>query len=270
MRARVFCSFVLAITIATSTADADEAATPAQPVAGAAPTLPMVELNTLVENGRPNNFYKLVLDEEPNVCGALDKALNKTHLATTGRGKDPARDLLLGSEYSIKWDEFKDDLGHPVSRADIDLNNDGRVDTVYRVVSVRGGPYLYGLVLTVDHPAAETLLSRERRKEISGGPVQDPRWGGISENTLFFTGPRWMKSTLEPIETIHPPLPAGMALPLSFIIDIVLIENRHYVIIGPAYYFKESPIRLFVFETRTPRDHSLVCYFESNFSLQKP
>lgn len=177
---------------------------------------------------------------------------------------------MLGNEYSIQWDEFKNDRGNPVSRADIDLNNDGRLDTVYRVASVRGGPYLYGLFLTSGHPVAEAVLSREREKEISGGPVQDPKWGGISENTVFFTGPRFMDSPLESIETIHPPLPAGMTLPLEFISDVILIDNRHYVILGPAYYLKESPINLFVFETRTPRDHSLVCYFESNFALQRP
>jgi hypothetical protein len=265
MRAGLICSFALTITIASSAACAEGTA-----VDATAPTLPVLQLNTLVQSGRPTDFYNLVSDERQSVCGALNKALNKTHLADTGRGKDPAIDLLLGSEYSIEWDQFKDDLGFPVSRADVDLNNDGLVDTVYRVVGVLGGPYLYDLVLTSDHPAAEALLSRERRKEISGGPVQDPKWAGVSENTLFFTGPRRMKSPLDPIETIHPPLPVSTTLPFGPILDVVLIENRHYVMLGPAYFLKKSPIRLFVFETRTPRDHSLVCYFESKFSLQKP
>jgi hypothetical protein len=270
MRARLFL-YALMITVIASSAARAEGTTALKPAVDATTSsLPVLQLNTLVQDGRPSDFYNLVLDEKPSVCGALNTALNKPYLAATGRGKDPGRDLLLGSEYSIEWDELKDDLGHPVWRADIDLNNDEQIDTVYRIAGVRGGPYLYGLVLTTGHPVAEALLTRERRKQISGEPVQDPKWGGISENMVLFTGPRSMNSPLEPIETIHPPLPAGITLPLGIIIDVVLVSNRHYVLIGPAYYTKEVPTKLFVFETRAPRDHSLLCYFESNFALQKP
>ena len=264
MRAKLICSYALTIVIVSSAVRAEGTTAPESS------TLPALQLNTLVQSGRPSGFYNLVLDERPSVCDALKDALNKPYLVATGLGKDPGRDLLLGSEYSIGWDELKGDFGHSVSRADIDLNNDGRVDTVYRVAGVRGGPYLYGLLLTNGHPLAETVLSREREKEVSGAPVQVPKWGGIQENTVFFTGPRSMSSHLEPIETIHPPLPAGLTLPWGVIIDVVRVSDRHYVLIGPAYYTKEVPLKVFVFETRTPRDHSLLCYFESNFSLQKP
>ena len=270
MRARLICLFVSAITAASSIVDAGGPMASEQTADAATPTLPMLQLNTLVQNGRPSDFYQLVVDERPNVCDALNKALSKPHSATAGRGKDPGRDLLLGTGYSIGWDELKDDMGHPVSRADIDLNNDERMDTVYRIAGVLGGPYLYDLVLTTGHPVAEAFLNRDRRQQISGAPLQDPKWGGIPENIVFFTGPRSMDSPREPIETIHPPLPAGVTLPLGVIIDVVLVSDRHYVLIGPAYYTKEVPIKLFVFETRAPRDHSLLCYFESNFALQKP
>lgn len=267
---RAIRSFALAITIASAGACAEEASLPGQQLAEAGTALPVLQLDTLVKTGRPHNFYRLIRDERPDVCAALDQAFGKPHMVATGRGKHPGRDLLLGNEYSIEWDELKDDLGVPASRADVDLNNDGRLDTVYRLASVRGGPSLYGLVVTTGHPATEEVLSGDRRKEIVGRPVQESKWGGISENTVFFTGPRSMDSSLEPIETIHPTLPADVTLPPGFILDIVLVEDRYYVVLGPAYYFKESPIRVFVFETRTPRDHSLVCYFESNYSLKKP
>jgi hypothetical protein len=270
MRAKLICSYALTIVIVSSAVRAEGITAPAPAVDATTSTLPALQLNTLVQSGRPSGFYNLVLDERPDVCSALNMALNKPYLAATGRGKDPGRDLLLGSEYSIEWDELKDDLGHPVSRSDIDLNNDGRMDTIYRMVGVLGGPYLYDLALTTGNPVAEALLTRDRRMQISGSPVQDPKWGGIQENTVFFTGPRSMSSHLERIETIHPPLPAGVTLPWGIIIDVVFVSNRHFVLIGPAYYTKEAPIKLLVFETRALRDHSLLCYFESNFRLQKP
>jgi hypothetical protein len=266
---RPLSSFAIAMTIACSGAYADEASLRSQ-LADGRTALPTLQLGTLVRNGRPDNFYRLVLDQRPNVCGPLSQALSKPYVAVTGRGKHPVRDLLLGNDYSIEWDELKSYSGHPVSRADIDLNNDGRLDTVYRVAGMRGGPYLYGLLLTGGHSTAEAVISREREREILGLPLQEPNWGAVHSNSLFFTGPRHMNSNSEPIETIHPPLPSDITLPLEFISDVIGVDNRHYVVLGPAYYLNESPIRLFVFDTRTPRDHSLVCYFESNFDLRKP
>lgn len=260
----------LAITIVSSLACAAETSAPGQLVEATASTLPILQLSKLIENGRPSGFYKLVVDDHPAVCAALTEALNKPHSVLTGRGKDPARDLLLGNEHSIEWDELKSDRGLPVSRTDIDINNDGGTETIYREASVLGGPYLYSLFLTKDHPAEETKVSRKRQMEIAGDPVPDPRWGGIPENELYFTGTKYVTNSSEQIETIRPPLPTGVTLPFGLINDIVRIGNRHYVLIGPAYYAKEVPIRLFVFETRAPRDHSLLCYFESNFSLQRP
>lgn len=270
MRATLIHLCALAITLVSSAACAEETSAPGQLVDATTSTLPTLQLSKLIENGRPSGFYKLVVDDHPDVCAALNVAFNKPHSVATGRGKDLGRDLLLGNEYSVEWNELTSETGFPISRAEIDINNDGGVETIYREASVLGGPYLYSLFLTNDHPAEETTISRSRQIEIAGDPVPDPRWDGILENELYFTGPKYIAGSSEPIATIRPPLPTGVTLPFGFIADIVLIGNRHYVVIGPAYYAKEVPIRVFVFETRAPRDHSLLCYFESNFSLQRP
>lgn len=224
----------------------------------------------MVNDGRPEGFYSLKFGADSKVCQTLDGAMRRKHKVDARRSQDSNRDLLLGSEYSIKWVDLKDHLNLPVSRADIDLNNDGQAETVYRLASMLGGPYLYELAITDGYPAGESVLTKERKSEILGAPLDDPKWGGVQRNVVLIMPPRYIAGTSDTVETIVPALPAGMTLPLSVISDVVFVEGRHYVVLGPAYDLKAPPIELYVFETRALRDHSLVCSFEANLALQKP
>jgi hypothetical protein len=230
----------------------------------------LLQLETLIKEGRPPQFYELSISNKPDVCRLLSESLAAPYRVDPTRSTDAGRDLLLGNRYSAAWTDLKSFMPFPASRTTVDLNNDGIVDVLYREASTTGGPYVYSLFLTDSHPANETMITRERQREVAGPQLQETKWADIETNRVIVIGPKYVAKAAGYIDSIHPPLPDHLNLPLAQIADVVQINARSYLLVASAYYATGKPLAIFVFETRTPRDHSLICHFEAKFGLTRP
>ena len=76
--------------------------------------------------GRPANFYRLSISNEPAICDSLNAALSEAQPPFPSESE-----LLLGNRYAVKWtDLLVEDRPFPASRISIDLNNDGKQDVL--------------------------------------------------------------------------------------------------------------------------------------------
>lgn len=233
---------------------------------GETDTIPLerLHLGTAYEQGRPARFYQLSISNRPAVCELLDTALNEHQPKARSKAE-----LLLGNQYTVSWTDLAGFSLYPVSRTTVDLNHDGKQDVLYRETYSLAGETLQGLYWTDKYPTGETTYSLTRFREITSRKLPEAKWSGAPATAVLIWSPRYEPAAAEYVSTINPPMPDRVNTPLGSVVDVVRVHGRDLLILAPSDYV-DRPLELFVFESRGPRDHSLICLFKGNFILTEP
>ncbi len=237
-------------------------------------------LGGLGKNGRPADFYRSVLEVDPNICQPILSALNVGSKWRSPAKVDLTADLLLASELSAPWRA----LGYwassylPFSRVDLDMNGDGIEEVIYRRGEI-WGPYVpHRLFWHESAPTDESQITFEREKEVLGDYISAGEWESTPKNQVSVLEGFVALDGVRRRQTIHPPLPEGLELPGGpggrvseggSLYDIALLNGRAFVLKASArYYERPGKPKVFVFSSLGSRSHRFECLFQGKYEIR--
>lgn len=210
---------------------------------------------------RPAGFWRLKESFNDGVCHKLAAAFQKPWGALTpgeGGGRwDYDNRRFLGTKYSVKWTAlvFDYDRSRAAHRVQIDLNNDGQDEVIYRVPHYLASVMNNGLYWTNSFPEEEVKFTVQRLHEIMGKHLTEPGLEGMREGALYVYGDKYAsKLAVDPL------------FRTSVIVEIADIEGKNYILATQASY-SHKPLDIVVYQTFDKRRHDVICHFISTAQL---
>lgn len=222
--------------------------------------------------GRPQGFYKLVVDRDPKVCGPFAESLDEPyfpeeHNITTNL--DLIGEILMNSGLRIEWttrtivDDHISMHRSVIESAFVDIDNDGKDDIVYRQIGWLGGHPLHRIyvnAITNDTPDVNEAITYKMMTQITrrmnDGPF-DVAPGAITRNTA----PDVWRVAREYYGQ------EAFRFGGGFYIDAISVDSRHFVIATDFAYVGRPPIMLFVMDYRNPYRYELICAFQATYHV---
>lgn len=207
---------------------------------------------------RPADVYRITISNDPALCSTLLAELNKPHRVARVPGVgifsvSAAEDFVLGNDLSVDWNDFGGGDIDPATRAIVDLNNDGRPDTVLRTVtSVRSR--LYRQFFWV---SGKTPKDPDFPEDFSGVLVSGPNGNQVWSNEIQIDDQAVKRGAV-------PRFLAWKDLPYR---DVVVVSGKSYITMGSNWAYGRQ-LFVAVVAMHDASSYSLSCVFGSRGPLQ--
>lgn len=219
---------------------------------------------TYEAGGRRENSYSLMFENDPETCSAVLADLNSIRQADVPLHdirkvtKSTWQDVVIGTRYSIEWTELaRKDQRYYREAAYTDIDNDGRVEEVYRTTDETkyGKPLQELSVLEIFGERTEFVTESDPRyytnelERIIGNPVRNED-GFI----LYYPNAVRLDYTESTAESFG-----------SFV-DVVSIHGKRFILSGGTNPYEEKGVvaPIWLLGLSTSHESKVVCRFQPN------
>lgn len=205
--------------------------------------------------GRPASFYVLQYSRDRSTCAELLSALNEPRSAQT-IGIDPefTTDLLLRSHLSVPWTPVSNGPD-PTWSVTVDLNNDGRDETIYRhLYYLTGLPYWAMFWVDLSGQSSET----------SPGTNNGAQTTMVLHAELAVRGAQ-VEITNDTVKS--PSFLRNFSVNDFANVEVVRIHGVYYLLLGSSIRPGGGP-RLALLQSQNKKTHVLMCLLRSAYQLR--
>jgi hypothetical protein len=209
------------------------------------------------EDGRPVDFYRLIFDDAPEVCGPVIKALNEPHQPPVGATHKIAK-IFLESRLSVEWTDLRSDYGNNVARANVDIFGVGEAATVFRFIEMAGVGQGHRIFIGSSESSILGEFTNVQRMGFlrAAGAADRGEAPKGSSAVIAFDRERMQQYA-------H----ANERNFLGLWVDIANIGDRAYMLVGRSELITGAPMTNFLLVARSNAEHQLLCSIRSNYVI---